>query len=397
MRRAPLLLVALFVVACGGAGPRPEAAPVETVVLISLDGFRHDYPDRVPTPTFARFAAEGARGRLIPPFPSTTFPSHATIATGVSAGRHGIVNNEFHDRERGRFKYSGDVAWYDAPPLWIHAERQGARTHVFHWIGIEGAMGGVSASVGVKYDKTVVDDEKVDRILEWVRAPAAQRPRLVMSYFKGCDDAGHDFGPESPEVDACIVATDARLGRLAAGLDPARTTLVVVSDHGMIATRGEIDPDDPFAEIADVVAVGPVAHVYLKGPEHLEKAREIAGSMTNVTTYERGALPASWAYEHPQRTGDLVLLAAPGWHFLPRRGEAVAMGQTGILVAGHHGHPPEVPEMGAVFFAWGARVQAGARADVGASDVAPTVVDLLGLTPMPGVEGRVITGILEAR
>ena len=60
------------------------------VVLVSFDGFRPDYLDRFPTPSFDRLAEAGARAALIPAFPSLTFPAHYSIATGLYPEHHGI-------------------------------------------------------------------------------------------------------------------------------------------------------------------------------------------------------------------------------------------------------------------------------------------------------------------
>ncbi|MFQ5528662.1 MAG: alkaline phosphatase family protein, partial [Thermoanaerobaculia bacterium] len=62
--------------ATSDAGPE---APEPTLILISLDGFRWDFLDRGVTPTLSRLAAAGVHAeRLIPSFPSKTFPNHYT-------------------------------------------------------------------------------------------------------------------------------------------------------------------------------------------------------------------------------------------------------------------------------------------------------------------------------
>jgi len=71
------------------------------VVLVSFDGFRWDYLDRYPTPAFRRVARNGVRAeRLIPTFPTKTFPTHYSVATGMYADQHGLVGNRFWDPER---------------------------------------------------------------------------------------------------------------------------------------------------------------------------------------------------------------------------------------------------------------------------------------------------------
>ena len=73
-----------------GTGGR-NAAPTLTkpyLILVGVDGFRHDYFDLFETPTFDRVAAAGAKAdALIPLFPSLTFPSFYSIATGLYLGQ----------------------------------------------------------------------------------------------------------------------------------------------------------------------------------------------------------------------------------------------------------------------------------------------------------------------
>src|SRR5690606_32159740 len=85
LMRTCALAVVLLAMACGG-GPRraaperagaPTASSADTqrVLLISLDGFRWDYVDRAPAVRLRQLAARGVRAdRLIPAFPSKTFP-----------------------------------------------------------------------------------------------------------------------------------------------------------------------------------------------------------------------------------------------------------------------------------------------------------------------------------
>ena len=117
------------------AAPAP-ADPI--VVIISMDGIRHDYPDLGDLPGFERMQAEGARAdRLTPVYPSNTFPGHVSLATGAHPQVHGIVDNSFADRQRGRYFMSPDTSWLDAEPLWIAAERQGVPAATYFWVGSE--------------------------------------------------------------------------------------------------------------------------------------------------------------------------------------------------------------------------------------------------------------------
>ena len=116
MYRSRLLAIlsslAITLAGCGGGSPAITSdPPVETdttprnaeahnaapyVVLVSFDAFRWDYQDLYATPNFDRVAAAGVRAeRMTPVFPTKTFPSHYTIATGMYAENHGLVGNTF--------------------------------------------------------------------------------------------------------------------------------------------------------------------------------------------------------------------------------------------------------------------------------------------------------------
>ena len=68
----------------------PDVKDRDYVVLVSFDGFRHDYLDRFETPSFDQLADSGViADALIPVFPTLTFPTHYSIATGMYPAHHG--------------------------------------------------------------------------------------------------------------------------------------------------------------------------------------------------------------------------------------------------------------------------------------------------------------------
>ena len=139
-----LLAIALGL-GCASTAAQETEPPV--VILLSWDGTRHDYPERAQTQALARMQREGARAeRLVPVFPSSTFPNHVSLATGTHVDRHAIIDNRFTDRSGRTFEYSNDASWIEAEPLWIAAERQGVRAAVFFWVGSESDWRGVRAS-----------------------------------------------------------------------------------------------------------------------------------------------------------------------------------------------------------------------------------------------------------
>ncbi|MCB1092987.1 MAG: alkaline phosphatase family protein, partial [Verrucomicrobiae bacterium] len=80
-----------------------SAAPKadQHVILVSVDGLAHYYFDdpKANMPTIRQLAAAGARTkRMECTYPTVTWPNHTTLVTGVHAGRHGVIGNNYFDR-----------------------------------------------------------------------------------------------------------------------------------------------------------------------------------------------------------------------------------------------------------------------------------------------------------
>ncbi len=111
----------------------------QKLIIILLDGFRHDYAFRNCTPTLTKLISEGVSAKYVQPiFPSTSWPSYTTIVTGLWPEVHGILDNYFYDARRS-LKIWMDVSdndcendhkrdpelWADHVPLWTTATEQG--------------------------------------------------------------------------------------------------------------------------------------------------------------------------------------------------------------------------------------------------------------------------------
>src|SRR5262245_26383413 len=163
VRRIPRELPALLLVLLLATAPAVAAGPAEaTVVLISLDGTTPEVGLR-GLATLREVARRGAMAkRLVPVFPTNTFPNHVTLVTGVHPDRHGIVDNTFRDGERGLYDYDGDPTWIEVEPLWSLLEARGIPTASFHWVGSEGAWrSGRGPRDWKRFDSDVSEREKV--------------------------------------------------------------------------------------------------------------------------------------------------------------------------------------------------------------------------------------------
>ena len=89
-------------------------------IVISIDGLAGFYwnDPAARMPGLRALAARGVvAGRMETVFPSTTWPSHVSLVTGVAPSRHGVVGNSILNRTTGQPEdLTGDPV-YDAPDL----------------------------------------------------------------------------------------------------------------------------------------------------------------------------------------------------------------------------------------------------------------------------------------
>jgi len=386
------LLVALMASQAWGGAP--------LVILMSWDGMRHDFLDRAPFPGLGRIEHDGLRAeRLIPGWPSSTFPGHVTLATGAWAGTHGIIDNEFLDRTRGRYAYSSDASWLEAEPLWITAERQGIKAATYFWVGSETDWRGARQHYRMApFDGEVPESAKVDQMLAWIDLPAGERPGLIMAYWHGADTVGHRRGPDSPDIVKQIYDQDAQLVRLLDGIDARNlwqdTTVLLVSDHGMSALHENFDVTGYLAEHGFPARVfgGPgLVQIFFDDPKLIDGAYTLLSAQKPFEVYRGTDLPERFHLRHPSRTGDLIVVSDPS---LPltylqwwERAIYAVMGPIAGVYPGGHGFDPNLPEMGAIMLAMGRGVPQGARiGPVQMIDIAPTIARLLGIgAPMQSI------------
>ena len=379
------------------------AAKPPVTILVSIDAFRADYLDRGITPRLSALAAGGVSAAMWPSFPSKTFPNHWAMVTGDYPDHTGIIANKMEDAARPGDTFtmaSDDPFWWNAvPPIWVDAEEAGVRTATEFWPGANVAWGGSetkddhgSVTGGTRpedwaqFNQAITGPQRVDAVIDWLRRPAATRPKFVTLYFDTVDTAGHKYGPNDPHMDAAIADIDATIGKLVDGLktldQPAN--LVIVADHGMAPISSDrVIALDQLLDPADytVVETGPYASLAPTPGHDADMAKALLGRHGHMTCWRKGNIPARFHYGTSTRIPPFFCLADVDW-------EVLASAPDAPFAGGNHGYDNLASEMAALFIANGPTFARGKTLPSFINvDIGPLLHDLLGLPHENGVDG----------
>lgn len=365
------------------------------VIMVSIDGFRYDYAQKYQAQNILDIAKEGSTTlRMIPAFPSKTFPNHYTIVTGLYPEHHGIVSNSFYDKATKKgYSISNtaavqDGSWYGGIPLWNLAQMQGMTAASYFWVGSEADINGIRPKYYYPYLKASPYEYRIQRIMEWLKMPEKIRPHFITLYFSLVDTQGHDFGPDSKETEASVLYVDKQIGALREGIKKSGLpiTLIVTSDHGM-------DNINKLVNIHDYVQLdksqffnGPVAMIYTKDTKETDEMFEKLSGKSNFRVYKRAGVPSYLNYSNNEKIGDLVLVCDPPYTIIYSEKEVAEDGKPG----GTHGYDPfEHKNMGTIFYAEGPQIKKGfVLAPFENIHLYPLVAHLLELKLMSPIDGK---------
>lgn len=428
-------VVGLLAAACARPGPRvPQIAHATAphVYLVVVDGLGADLvdPALMPHLTGSELEPVGFRGEGRASMPTRTNPTHATLLTGVLPETHGITGNGYWSRKARSVKPLDGAEMFEVETLFTVAEsvrpelvtigafskaklgrmfaavpnRQRAPDVL--WFPEEGVVGHL---VGVADD--------ADTMSAFLAASAMREPDLGVINLSEVDRAAHGGGKRAT-ADARRHA-DAAIGRLVADLRARgrwdHSIVIVTADHGFDDVAPTAERPDPVVVLSaefehagleglHVVGDGGTAHVYVDGVSSdatgvgdaapiLARAAGVAlqtaGVAEVVARLDVPGVPLlarvhpDWGLAH-ERAGDLIVTAAPGYHFVDPSDPITPR------FRGNHGSSREQPI--ALVIAGGALDAPMKRSDSPptAADIGATIAALLRL-PMPrSLAGRPI-------
>ncbi len=347
----------------GGAPNNAHALKQHYVVLVSLDGFRYDYPEEHGATHLQQLAKDGARAYdgMLPSYPSLTFPNHWTLVTGLYPEHHGIVRNSFYDPARKQtYEYknsaaNSDGSWYGGTPLWSLAEQQGMRSAVFMWPGSEAEVAGHRPDSYAKFEDHLDGHVGLDQIGAWLKLPPEQRPHLIAFYMPTTDHAGHWYGPDSAQETEAVHTVDTLMGELRARLDATGlpVDLVIVADHGMVLSDNTWLQWDQYADLSHTTVVD--WSLYPETEAETEKVylEFLAHPDPRFSVYRQKEVPDHLHYTGNPRIGDPVLV--PNGAYIAHLHASKPRADLG-----EHGYDPtRMTAMKAVFIANGPDIRKG--------------------------------------
>ncbi len=368
-----LLVILLFAATSLSCQPNENNSP-NPLILISIDGLKPSYLEHTSTPVLDSLITRGTYAEsLIPVFPTSTFPNHYSLVTGLYAENTGVISNTMYDSEMDRwFRLSdrsavSDGRWYGGEPIWVTAEKADMRTATMFWPGSEAEIAGHRPTRWFNYDGGMPYEARVDSLVSWLEMGGDKRPDFMTLYFSRVDSRGHSHGPYTEETLDALTYVDGVIGYLIEELERIgewpNVNLLLTSDHGMIDLSDDrlillddlIDLDD-----VNVINWSPVVMMQpVEGErENVYNQLKAYEDELNFNLYYKEDFPERLRFSDHHRIPDIIMLADLGWtissrSFYERRG----------LLAGTHGYDNKYEDMHGFFLGIGPDITERNRID----------------------------------
>ncbi len=432
-----------------------QRATARHVVLISIDGLLPEFylpgPRAESCPTLRQLREEGGVARIVTPvYPSLTYPGHATLVTGVTPSRHGIIANTLftppNRNQRGAW-FAEDL---QSPTLWEALHAQGLTAAAVLWpvsAGAEGLTWNLPQFWSSSHGCEVIWMHRysspgiMDRLEEITGSPVSEqlrpperrdklaaiaaadllrshRPNLLLVHFVESDKVQHRYGRGAAQLGPVMKNIDQHVAFLRQTIDDIGiaddTVMIIVGDHGFrdvdrmiginaLFVREGIITLDGEGEIDDWIAMvhgtGNSAGVYFNDTATDDDRERVHALLTAFSIDQHDAtrftlIPA----EILESLG-----GPPQAAFYLEGGPGVMMSSSlhphflerRSSMRGNHGGLPNHPHMATGLVIAGAGIKAGVLLEeVKLIDIAPTVANILGVD-FPYTEGRVLKELLE--
>jgi predicted AlkP superfamily pyrophosphatase or phosphodiesterase len=420
------------------------------VVMMSIDGLAAFYLDdpKAEMPTIRMLASEGARAKMMKAStPTVTWPNHTTLVTGDNPARHGVVGNNYYNRETGKKVTLISDPVFDkdqivkVPTIYDVAKDDGLKTAAVLWPATRNARSldwttpdVASEDLRKKYTTPALIEDMNHAGINIFEKPTEgsmddtytkafnlilheHRPNLALLHVAFVDHTQHLYGPRTPEAYAAIKAADGQVRMVWDELQkdfPGTATLIIVSDHGFSAIKRTILPNvilrkaglestakDSGDWPVHVIVQGGALMVYVrdeaKRDEVLGKVRKAFAGIEGISKMVSADKFKAYGVANPKddpHAPDLWLFADEGYAFGDTAAGSLPFSEKPER-KGTHGHDSSLPDLHATFVAWGDGIKPGVKlGEISNIDVAPTIAKLLGIK-FANVDGKPLRAILK--
>ena len=402
------LLVYLVVLLFRNFAQSTKSKALETpLILLSIDGFAYEYLTTYQPKNILSFANSGTSAKLLPVYPSKTFPNHLSIITGRYPAKHGIVHNSFYHpilKEPYRFGAGkNDSKWITAKPIWSIAQENNITSAVYFWPESEMKGQGSSPKYNIPYNTVDTDQARFDQIIHWLKLPKSKAPTFIVSYFSSVDEAGHKFGINSPELAQAVANIDELFGYFIQRLNeeiPQNANVVLLSDHGMLPINTKITEKMVFSEKVEslindqsIIIARSTTQLYLYfNPDNLNKSQknEVFQELKNkqsqhshlYSVYQKPNYPTHWQMNlNIEIIPDIIIEAKPKAIFTTQQ-------YVNSNKATHGYDPLNQEELTTIFFAAGPNIVKNTIIPPFENvHIVPLLTQLLGIQKLDNIDG----------
>ncbi|MFA7625821.1 MAG: ectonucleotide pyrophosphatase/phosphodiesterase [Candidatus Kapaibacterium sp.] len=398
MMRKTYLFIAILLLSSLTAFKLESKDNEQIVILVSLDGFRWDYPDRGYSPKLKEIEEQGVRAlTLQPQFPSMTFPNHYSIITGLVPEKHGIIANYFLNPITGdtfslRHAHVSQSKWYKGEAFWETARRYGIKTAAYFWPGSEMDLEYRRPDYFESYEHERPYRTRVAGVIEWLKLPDSLMPRFIMLYFDETDSKAHSYGTDSKELNQGITRVDSMIALLDSGIKDLglseRVNLIILSDHGMADISSE-----RIINLNDLIGNNSKPSVYNYSTmamidTHKDSVGILYSRLKNnenrFKVYKKDEITERYRYKNHPYLPEILLIADNGWQFVQNN-------QTSKDRLAAHGYDNKVLDMQGIFFAKGPAFKKNYKCNtLNNIDIYPLLCKLFDIEPLNNIDGNLL-------
>jgi predicted AlkP superfamily pyrophosphatase or phosphodiesterase len=234
--------------------------------------------------------------------------------------------------------------------------------------------------------------ERADGIINWLQLPINKRPKFITLYIHDTDSYGHEYGPDSPEIDSSISRVDSVIGYLEKELAEIglidSTNIIIVADHGMTEISNErvieldniIDTESLYLQDMGTFTAIDADSSLVESVYNTLKATE-----DHYKVYLKEEIPDYYFYNKHPFILPILVVADLGWSVAYNLGENDYVSKIG----GNHGYEKDHLDMHGIFIAKGPSFRKGFKTGtLWNIDIYPLLCKIFGISPRTNIDGK---------